>query len=334
MKVVRQLTGLRQRKRPVCLAIGFFDGVHIGHQDVLRHTLERARVLNGEAWAMTFDPHPLKVLTPGSAPLMLTSTTHKLRLLRQFGLDGCLLLPFTHRFAAMPAATFLDRLQRDIPTLRCIFVGRDWRFGHQGEGDIRMLTAWANRLGIEIHLVSAIRRGSSPVSSTRVRDAIIAGRLSETAALLGRPYSMLGTVKQGRKIGRAIGFPTANLAPHNEAHPPTGIYAVQAIIARRSYPGVINFGNRPTVNPLRVPLLELHLLDTRANLYGRQIEVFFLKRLRDEARFTSLEALARQIARDVRNSRRVLSSARLQNSWIRTLQKWHPDIIVRPTTNK
>lgn len=332
MKILRHMSGLRQRKRPICLAVGFFDGVHLGHQNVLRRTLEHARKIGGEAWAMTFDPHPLKILNPEVAPRILTTSPHKLRLLARFGLDGCLLIPFNRKFAAIQASTFLKELETDIPTLAAIFMGHDWRFGHKGRGNHQMLSEWAAKHhGISIHQIEAVRRRGQPISSTRIRDTVIAGKLAESTALLGRPYSILGKVSHGNHIGHKIGYPTANLNPGNEAHPPTGIYAIQAILDGKSYPGMVNFGFHPTLLPVKSPLLEVHLFDLKQNLYGQQLEVFFLRKLRNEKKFADLKTLIRQIQKDEIKARHILASESVKKLWIGTLQKWYPDIIVRPT---
>lgn len=332
MKILHHMSGMRQRKRPICLAVGFFDGIHLGHQNVLQRTIEHAREIGGEAWAMTFDPHPLKILSPEAAPLMLTTSQHKLQLLKQFGLSGCLLIPFNRKFASIPAATFLTRLEHDIPKLAAIFLGHDWRFGQKGQGDFQMLSNWAaRRPGLSIHQIAAVRRGKVPISSTRIRNTIATGKLAESAALLGRPYSILGHVRQGNHIGRRIGYPTANLAPCNEAHPPTGIYAIQAIVNGKAFAGIVNFGFRPTIAPIDKPLVEVHLFDTCQDLYGRRLEVFFMRKLRNERKFPDLTSLMRQIRKDVILARRILASAPAKKLWIRTLQKWHPDIIVPPT---
>ena len=324
------MSGLRQHKRPVCLAVGFFDGLHIGHQEVLLRTQAYARSIGGEAWAMTFDPHPLKVLAPQAAPELLTDTPHKLSLLKELGMDGCLLIPFNRRFAALSAELFLARLERDLPTLRCIFMGHDWRFGQNGKGGFTLLADWAKTRGIAVEQVPAVQRKGVPVSSTRTRKAVSTGDLPGAAALLGRPFSILGTVVPGNRIGRKLGYPTANLDPHNEVRPPTGVYAVQAVIKRAAYPGIVNFGHHPTIKHAPAPLFELHLLDTRLDLYGRTIEVFFLRQLREEQRFPDVQALVRQIGRDEQRARRLLNTRTLKNLWIRTLQRWRPDTIVPP----
>ncbi len=332
MRVVRHISEMRQRKRPICLAVGFFDGVHIGHQNVLHRTLEYANQIGGEAWAMTFDPHPLKILNPEAAPRILTASPHKLNLLKQFGLKGCLLIPFNRRFASMQASTFLTKLEHDIPTLTAIFMGHDWRFGHKGQGNYQMLQAWAAQHGnLSIHQLDAVERDGKPISSTRIRNTVMAGKLSESAALLGRPYSILGVVRHGKHIGRKLGYPTANLDPCNEAHPPTGIYAIQAIVKGKSFPGMANFGFCPTIAKTRRPLVEVHLFDTKQSLYGCQLEVFFLRKLRNERKFKDLDALSQQIRQDEIKARQILASAAVKKLWIGTLQKWHHDIIVPPT---
>ncbi len=326
MKVVRSMAALRHTRRPICLAAGFFDGVHRGHQEVLRRTIAEARSLEGEAWAMTFHTHPLKILCPEAAPLLLTSTPHKVELMSRVGMDGCLLIPFTRRLAALEPEAFLARLERSTPTLQHILVGEDWRFGHLGRGDTAMLAAWAARRGIRLTQVPPVRHAGVTVSSTRIRKAIAEGRLPLAQQLLGRPFSILGTVVRGRRIGRELGYPTANLDPHNEVRPPVGIYAVQALIQGRAHEGIVNFGVHPTVDRASAPLLELHVLDARLCLYGRRIEVFFITFLRPERRFRTLAALVRQIRRDVAAARRALHAPTPQKVWNKALQTWYPDI--------
>ncbi len=332
MKVIRSMTGLRSCREPVCLAAGFFDGLHVGHQEVLRRTREAARAVGGEAWAMTFHTHPLKVLQPEVAPLLLTSATHKVELMEHIGMDGCLLISFTRRFAGLEPEEFLRQLEHCAPTLNHVFVGEDWRFGRGGRGDAVMLAAWARSRGIRLTRVPPVRSAGGAVSSTRIRQAVAHGRLSLARRLLGRPFSILGTVVRGNRIGREIGYPTANLDPHNEVRPPIGVYAVQALIDGIAREGIVNFGFHPTAAQAPAPLFELHLLDTRMELYGRHIEVFFFAYVRPERRFRSLAALARQIRRDVADARRELRAPAAQKVWNRTLQRWHPNGIV--TTKK
>lgn len=334
MKIIRSMTDLRTVRKPVCLAAGFFDGVHAGHQAVLRRAAAAAAAMGGETWVMTFHTHPLKVLKPEAAPLLLTSTDHKVELMGRLGVDGCLLLPFTRRFAALEPEDFLRRLERAAPTLAHIFVGEDWRFGRFGRGDTAMLAAWAATRGIKLTQVPPVSRAGATVSSTRIREAIAAGRLALARRLLGRPFSILGTVVRGNRIGRELGFPTANLDPHNEVRPPVGIYAVQALIAGKAHEGIVNFGVHPTVAQAPAPLLELHIMDARLQLYRRRIEVCFIAYLRPERRFPTLDALIRQIRRDIDAARRTLHTTVAQKEWNKALQVWYPDSIVQAKKQK
>ena len=262
---------------------------------------------------MTFDTHPLKVLRPARAPRLLTSTPHKLRLLAALDVEGCLVIPFTVALARQTPVQFVSLLARSAPTLRHIVVGGNWTFGRRGCGTPARLARLAAAHGITVAAVPPIAWRRRPVSSTRIRAAVEAGKLRDAAAMLGRPFSLLGTVVPGHRLGRKLGFPTANLDPHNEVAPPNGVYAVRARWRGADYPGLVNIGVRPTVTgtdvrsrgarpPPRV--IELHLLGIRRRLYGRTIEVSFLRRLRAERRFPSLAALQRQIRADTRAAER------------------------------
>jgi len=328
MITLTRLGLLKRVRAPLCLAAGFFDGVHRGHQSVLGLAVRCARRHGGQAWAMTFDRHPLKVLNPGAAPLLLTATPHKLVLMKRLGLDGCLVVPFTRRLAGLEPAAFLALLKRSAPTLRHVFVGANWRFGRQGRGNAALLTHWLQAHAIRVTAVPPVRWRRQPVSSTRVRAAIEAGDLAAAAAMLGRPFSILGKVTAGRRIGRRLGYPTANLAPDNEVRPPVGVYAVRALHAGRAYEGLLNYGVHPTLDPAPAPVFELHLLDAAGEFYGQPIEVFFFRRLRGERRFRSTAALTTQIRRDILRARLTLGSARSKKVWKRALQTWHPDTIV------
>lgn len=310
MKITDRLSTLRNERRPVCMAAGFFDGIHRGHRMVLLSTLAAARDCNGTAWVLTFDTHPMKVLSPSRAPPLLTSGEHKARLLASLGIDGCLMLKFTRSFAGLEPARFVDELCRNSPTLQTMVVGSNWRFGKNGAGDFRRLRALMQERGIRVFAVQPVMWHGSAVSSTRIRNSVTRGRLGDAFNMLDRPFSILGTVGRGRKVGRTLGFPTANLDPHNEVRPPNGVYAVQADIGGHIVvDGVMNIGTRPTFSsgaPAAVTF-ELHLPHFTGNLYGRTVEVFFVRKLRGERRFRSPSALAAQIARDVESAFRSLS---------------------------
>jgi riboflavin kinase/FMN adenylyltransferase len=293
---------------PVYLAIGVFDGVHLGHRSVLFRALEDARAGGGRAVAVTFDPHPAKILRPASAPHLLTATAHKLRLIRALGIESVLVIPFTPQFAATPPEDFVLQLHSGCAPLREICVGHEWCFGRGRAGNLEMLRQMGDRLGFDEVGVPAVQIDGEIVSSTAIRAAVEAGDFTRASRFLGRDYSILGTVVRGDQLGRSLGFPTANLAAHNEQFPPNGVYAVSAQLGDRALNGVVNLGIRPTIGfATGERVLEVHLLDFDQEIYGEDIEVTFRTRLRPEQKFPSLDALKSQIALDVAEARRVLS---------------------------
>jgi riboflavin kinase/FMN adenylyltransferase len=313
MQVALQLAALRHIRAPLFLAAGFFDGLHRGHRKVIELTIARALAAGGQAWVLTFGTHPRKVLAPADAPQLLTANRHKLRLLQSMALNGVLLLPFTRRLAGMEPAAFVRLLCRNIPTLAEVFVGDNWRFGRKAAGTPTLLTQLGSTLGFKVRVVHPARLGGAAISSSRIRRHVQRGEFARASALLGRPFSVLGTVVHGLGLGRRLGYPTANLDLHNEVHPPNGVYAVKALIPAgkgktAKVNGIANLGVRPTFPgsaPNR-PTLEIHLFDTRRRLYGADLEVFFVRRLRDERHFDSPDKLCRQIAADTRRARRIL----------------------------
>jgi len=308
VKVETSPRRLKAETGPIVLAAGFFDGLHRGHRKVIDATIKEARARGGQAWVLTFDPHPLRVLGPRTSPPLLTSTKHKLLMLSQLDLDGCLVMRFTPQLAVQSPQRFIRQLCRNIPELTEIFVGRNWRFGHGGAGDVQYLAALGREFGFEVRVMPPVLRRKHPVSSTRIREEVRKGNLSEARVLLGRSFSVLGTVKSGLTLGRRLGFPTANLNTRNEALPPAGVYAVFAEARGQCHAAVLNLGRRPTVRKGGEPrpILELHLLDFAGDLYGENIEVFFVRRLRDERCFATTNLLRIQIARDVERAGRLL----------------------------
>lgn len=322
MKVIYGLSAMRKRKRPLVLAAGFFDGLHIGHQRLITHAIEEGRTRCG-AWVMTFDDHPMKVLDPEKAPPLLTSTAHKLALLKDLGVYGCILVPFTRTLARLEPDSFIELLKKNIPALQLLLVGRNWTFGRGARGTTAILKSLAH--DFKVRVIPPVCWRGKPISSTRIRRCISSGNLREASRMLGRPVSIWGTVVRGNRLGTSLGVPTANITPHNEARPPDGVYAAKAVIDRRSYPGVVNLGTRPTLNAGRLQklkgrVLELHVLDFDRPLYRKRIEVVFLDRLRDERRFLSVEALKKQIAKDIRRARQLPAFSGQKKDPLNTLQ--------------
>lgn len=294
----------RGETEPCALAIGAFDGIHIGHQELIQQTVTAARKAEGTGWLLTFDPHPSRVLRPDQGPLLLTSTEHKLRLLQTTGLDGVVVHPFTPELAGWPPATFLERLREAMPALHTIVVGANWRFGRGAAGGIDQLRAWGETEGITIQVPPAVEWQHEPVSSTRIRSAIERGDLPAALAMLGRPFSLWGTVTTGRQYGRELGFPTANIRLQDEVRPPTGVYAVYATIDAQRHNGAAYLGLRPTALGMDSHhLLEVHLFDIALDLYGQSIEVSFVEHLRSDQHFANPTELKAQIARDVARAR-------------------------------
>ncbi|MFH0907493.1 MAG: riboflavin biosynthesis protein RibF [bacterium] len=307
MRTLQSLSELSGITEPIALAAGVFDGVHVGHRAVVTLAREKAAIFQGRVWVLTFEPHPLRILKPKAAPALLTSTPHKLALLASLGVHGCILLPFGHDFARIEPEAFIDDLCAAAPSLRDMVVGENWTFGHRARGNTSLLRSIADRKSLSVSVVPGMTWNGAVVSSTRIRKAVAAGHLEDAAAMLGRPFSMLGTVVHGRKVGRRLGFPTANVNPHNEVRPPPGIYAVRVVVDAASLPGAAYVSGEASA--VEQDIVEVHIIDRHLDLYGHDIEVCFHSKLRDDRRFGGQDELKAQIARDVDQARLTLRSA-------------------------
>ncbi len=306
MTLLRHVDDLQHLAGPLVLAIGVFDGVHAGHQQVIALAQERARQRGATLVLMTFDPHPLRLLRPDLAPKLLCSTEHQLRLLERYGVAHVLLCPFDETIASLSAEDFVRRLVGACRPLDSIFVGENWRFGQGRRGDVALIRS----LNVEAFGVPTVMREGMVISSTLVRQAVERGDLALAKVMLNRDYSVLGHVVEGRKLGRTLGFPTANLDVQNEQLPPAGVYAVRVWLDEEWKPAVANLGRRPTVEAEAQSLsLEVHLFDLQRDLYGQVLEVSFIQHLRAEVKFSGLEALKAQIGRDSMAAREVLKVA-------------------------
>jgi riboflavin kinase/FMN adenylyltransferase len=310
MRVYAGSEALDAEGRRCVLTVGNFDGLHLGHQALLDAVLLRARELGSRAALYTFDPHPRRVLAPESAPPQLMCWEQLAFGLEERGLDVLVRERFTREFAALAPEAFLrDVLAARLAPLE-IFVGRDFHFGRGRAGSGELLAGIAPALGIRVTVIQQVKVGGLDVSSTRIRRALAAGDVAGAAAALGRPYSVWGEVVGGDRRGRSLGFPTANLAPHNELLPARGVYASSVRLFKgdrpgpESLPAVTNVGTRPTFEPGRV-LAETHLIDFEGDLYGSRLELSFRARVRDERRFDGPDALRAQIALDVARAREI-----------------------------
>jgi riboflavin kinase/FMN adenylyltransferase len=290
---------------PAYLAIGVFDGVHLGHQAVIGRAVDDSRrEPNAAAIVVTFDPHPLRVLKPQSAPRLLTSTGHKFQFFAGLGATHCLALKFDGVLAGTPPTEFIEQLASAARPLREVCVGFNWTFGRGGAGNLDLLTRLGERHGFAVVGLPSVIVDGETVSSTLIRQAVETGDLAKAGKLLGRDFTILGTVVAGRQLGRQLGYPTANLAAHNEQFPPDGVYAADAQWRGKSYPGVVNLGVRPTVAaPGGERLLELHIFDFDHTIYGEDVEVSFRAFLRPERKFPDLDSLRAQIAQDAEQAR-------------------------------
>jgi riboflavin kinase/FMN adenylyltransferase len=309
MQILHTLEPPTGEARPLVVAAGCFDGVHVGHQAVVRTAVEQARALGGEAWVLTFDPHPAKVLNPNTAPPLLSAWPVTFRCLAQQGADGMFKVPFTRAFAARTPDEFLDAVHCSLPTLKAFVVGEDWTFGHRGSGRLTQLRAWGRQSGVGVIAVSPVLLDGRRVSSTWIRHAVLAGELDVAERLLGRPFSLYGRVIEGRGVGRTLGYPTANLEVENEVHPPPGIYAARARIERRELPAAAYLGSRRTFHNIgSEQVLEVHLLEQGGDLYGLPVEVSFVAKVREDLRFESVEALKARIRNDLEVVRGMLEN--------------------------
>jgi riboflavin kinase / FMN adenylyltransferase len=292
-------------KNPV-LTIGNFDGVHRGHLALFEKVKNRARALEGQSAVMTFQPHPLKIMDPNKAPLLITPTEQKLELIARAAVDVIFCIPFDRTFAGIAAEDFVKNILVEKIGIKELVIGYDYTFGHQRTGNIDLLLQMGEDLGFQVHVVQPVRIGSWVVSSTSIRDLVRAGNLSDAKTLLGRDYQISGTVVKGKnRGGRLLGFPTANLELVDELFPKKGVYAVQVLIDHHKYNGVTNIGCNPTFGqgPLSI---ETHILDFSGDLLGQVIKVKFMKRMRSEKTFESVKELARQIDLDVKDARAYL----------------------------
>lgn len=299
MQVCSRFDRFPSGDHPVTLAIGAFDGIHLGHRAVIAQTHGLAEANGGEAWLLSFDPHPLKVLAPDRCPARIATPDQMLGQLEALELDGLWLAPFDQALADLEPLDFLALLRDSVPNLSGFVVGDNWRFGRQAAGDVNTLKAWCEAEGLRVHLTVLTQWKDAPVSSTRIRQAILDGKMEGAAAMLGRGYSLTGSVVPGAQEGRSLGFPTINLQVDNEIVPPPGIYAGYTKVDGERINGAayINVPKRAA------GIVEMHLLDYEADLYGLELEMTLLKRTREDRAFTNVETLKTQIADDIHDVR-------------------------------
>ena len=300
MRIIHAAQELRPAGRKVCLAVGFFDGVHLGHQQVIRQTLTDARQHEALALVMTFDRHPNSVVAPHRLPPLIYPLPHKLRVIESLGANTLLLIHFDKTFSEQNGEAFVRSLAHDLGQIQSLSVGANFVFGHKRSGNVELLRRLGAELKFTVHGMAAVSLDGRAVSSTRIREAIKVGDLDSVSQMLGRAYSLAGTVVRGDGLGHQLGFPTANLDVTGLVLPPHGVYAVLAEAQGKTCRAVLNIGLRPTLrNPNPQLQVEAHLIDFAGELYGQELEVAFVDKLRAERQFASLAELRDQIARDI-----------------------------------
>jgi riboflavin kinase/FMN adenylyltransferase len=307
MEIIRDLGALARHLYPVT-AIGNFDGVHLGHRAILKAAIDHARAAGGTAFALTFDPPPAKLLAPARAPRLILTPDDKLETLRLSGIDGVIVLDFTLELSLLSPRDFVRDCLRGKIGVREVVVGHSVNFGHNRAGNAAMMVELGREFGFDTEVVGPIKIGGIEVSSTKVREAIVAGDLRGAARLLGRYHFLRGPVVRGRERGRTIGFPTANLASETECIPPDGVYATRVILDDGAYPAIANIGMRPTFSESERSI-EAHIFDFTRDIYGMRIKLELVERIRAERKFDNADALRAQIALDLSKVREILSAA-------------------------
>jgi len=303
MELIRGIHNIKPHHQGCVLTIGNFDGVHLGHQEVLRQVSEQAKQLSLPSIVMTFDPQPLELFAKDKAPARLTRLRDKFVQLSKLNIERLLCVNFNHQFANQSADEFISDLLVKRLGVKFLVVGDDFCFGRGRKGNFAMLQEAGKKYGFEVVSTQSFCLQQLRVSSTAIREALAQDKLEQAAEMLGRDYSISGRVSHGRKLGRTIGFPTANIPLKRCVSPVSGVYTVQALgLGDEPVGGVANIGNRPTVNGVRQQL-EVHLFDFKANLYGKQLEIVLLDKIRDEHKFESFEALKQQIELDAEAAR-------------------------------
>ena len=300
MKIIHAATELKPGSKRVCLAIGFFDGVHLGHQQIIRQTITDARQHDAIALVLTFDRHPNAVVAPEHVPPLIYPLSQKLKVIESLGADTLLLIHFDEEFSRQTGQEFIRRLARDLGKIQSLCVGMDFVFGRQRSGDVALLKKLGGETGFTVHGLAAVSLDGRVVSSTRIREAIRAGELDAASQMLGRPYALSGRVVAGDGVGRQMGFPSANLDVAGLVLPPNGVYASLTKVNKKFYRVALNIGLRPTMaSATKQPRVEAHLLDFGGNLYGEDLTVEMGAKLREEKKFASAAELQRQISRDI-----------------------------------
>ncbi|MCM8761579.1 MAG: bifunctional riboflavin kinase/FAD synthetase [Candidatus Omnitrophica bacterium] len=310
MNIIKGLNALKRPRAGSVVTIGVFDGVHIGHVKVIGGVVKAAKKLKAKSIVFTFEPHPAKVLHTEVDIPSLMSLAHRIRLIGSLGVDILVIVNFTDAVSGMSAVEFMENVLVKKAGVKEVHVGDNFYFGRGALAGVAVLKEIARQFSFRVKIVKPAKVAGRMVSSSLIRSLILSGDIKNAARLLGRPVSILGTVVSGARLARELGYPTANINPHHEVIPPRGVYAVLVRFKGKLYEGVLNIGSRPTFYAPRdqEPTIEVHIFGFKGRIYGMDIEVFFIKKLREEMAFSSKEDLVRQIEKDSRAARKVLRS--------------------------
>ena len=304
MKTILSPRKLRKAFEKTVVLIGVFDGLHRGHRCLIQKAVSLSRARNKKSVCVTFHPHPKK------QPCLI-SLTHRLRLIEELGVDYCLVIKFNRRFSLVTAEDFVKDILVKFFHPEFIFIGENFRFGYQARGTVEVLKALSGIFGFKVRAIKELSAEDKKISSRAIRHLIKAGELKEAQRLLGRRVSVLGTVISGAKRGRGLGYPTANINPHHEVLPASGVYAVKIFYREKEYRGICNIGTRPTFdNPEDNQTIEAHLFNFKKNIYGQDLEIQFIRKIRDEKKFPGHSSLVEQIKKDHHKALRILRNIR------------------------
>ena len=307
MILITDLNRIERKFDRSVLTLGNFDGVHLGHQELVRMVMRRAKETGAVSMVVTFRPHPLKILAPEKCPPLISIYEEKIRLFEKLGIDVLVKIPFTVEFSAMTPEDFVKDVLCDTLGAKEIFVGYNYRFGKGRKGDVQTLRTLGERYGFAVREVEQISRAGEVISSTKIRHLLREGDVEHAAKLLGRTYAITGIVVKGDGRGKGLGFPTANIAPKHAIIPSDGVYAVRLFVRDRLYDGIANIGMRPTFDK-KTLAIEVHVFDFNEDVYGEDISLYFIRKIREEKKFESVDALVGQIRADIRTAREILAS--------------------------
>jgi len=306
MILISDLSKIKNRFDSSIITLGNFDGLHLGHQELIKKIIQRARETSSLSMVVTFRPHPLKILAPDKCPPLISIYEEKIRLIEKLGIDVLVKIPFSLDFAAMEPRDFVKNILRDLLGAREIFVGYNYRFGKGRKGDIRMLNELGKELGFVVREIEQVSLNGEVISSTRIRRLLKDGEVEDAAKFLGRPYALCGIVVKGDGRGRGLGFPTANIASKHAIIPSNGVYAVKLFVRDRHYDGIVNIGTRPTFEA-KTLAIEVHIFGFDEDIYGEEVSIYFIGRIREEKRFAGAQELISQIKEDVAIAKELLS---------------------------